>query len=272
MDVKVDVVVVHYNAPEALKECLEPLTSELGFNASLSLTVVDNDQESPALGVRAQLDALERARFIVRPSNDGFGAGSNIGARDGSASHLLFLNPDCIIEPKDIEILSRTLDQDPSLVAVGPRIERPNGLPEISWAHHPGFLWEARRRRLWLALKRQEPWAISKAMELVSQARTVEWLTAACLMVRRDVFETVGGFDEDFFLYFEDADLGVRLGQQGKIRFEPKAVACHRGGASTAKDDPQALLHYRASQKLYYLKHRPLWERLALRLWRLLNP
>lgn len=268
----IDVVVVHYNAPGALAECIEPLTGELNADSNLSLVVIDNDAQAPAKAIGHTLEQLDRASYRVMPSNDGFGAASNIGAREGSAPFVLFLNPDCVIAPEAIATLAKTLEQNPDIVAVGPRIERPNGQPEISWAHHPGFLWEARRRRLWRALSAAKPWALDRARELVSSPRDVEWLTAACLMVRRDAFEAIGGFDEDFFLYFEDADLGLRLGKYGRLRFQPEAHARHRGGASTAKDESGTLPHYRASQNLYYVKHRPLWERLGLRLWRVLKP
>lgn len=267
----VDVVMVHFRAEETLLPTVRAMFDERTGRLAApiaSLRVVDNDVEHPARSVAEILAEDSRARYLPQASNIGFGRACNMAIEDGSAPHLLLVNPDCRIEPSNIAELSQRLAGDAACLAIGPKIRRPDGSPEISWAPHPTFLWEVKRRRLWRALSVGKPWATQKARLLTSAARDVDWLTAACLMMRRDAFERIGGFDPAYFLYFEDADLGKRLGEHGKLRFDPSVEVEHLGGSSSEHDRQAALRHYRESQRTYYRKHRPAIERAGLALWR----
>lgn len=267
----VDVVMVHFRAEETLLPTVRAMFDEAtGRLASPieTLHVVDNDVDHPARSVAEILRKEPNARYLPQDSNIGFGRACNMAIEAGSARHLLLVNPDCRIEPAGIAALSRRLIADPSCLAIGPKIRRPDGSPEISWAPHPTFLWEVKRRRLWRALSAGQPWALEKARRLTSAARNVDWLTAACLMMRRDAFERIGGFDPSYFLYFEDADLGKRLGEHGTLRFDPSVQVEHLGGSSSEHDRQAAFQHYRESQRTYYRKHRPAIERAGLAIWR----
>ena len=268
---QVDVVMVHFRAEETLFPTVEAMfdqqTGQLA-DPIATLRVVDNDVDHPAKSVAEILDREPRAQYLPQQSNIGFGRACNMAIEHGSAPHILLLNPDCRIEPTAIAELSRRLSADPHRLAIGPKIRRPDGSPEISWAPHPTFLWEVKRRRLWRALSAGQDWAMDKARRLTSSARDVDWLTAACLMMRRDAFERIAGFDPAYFLYFEDADLGKRLGEHGKLRFDPSVEVEHLGGSSSEHDRMAALQHYRESQRTYYRKHRPVMERAGLALWR----
>lgn len=267
--VAVDVVMVHFRAEDTLLPTVSTLFEEGRLAAPIaSLHVVDNDVDHPARSVAELLSSEPRAHYLPQPSNIGFGRACNMAIENGEAPHLLLVNPDCRIEPPGIAALSHRLAEDPNRLAIGPRIHRPDGSPEISWAPHPTFLWEIKRRRLWRALSDGKAWAMDQARQLTSVARDVEWLTAACLMMRRDAFERIGGFDPAYFLYFEDADLGKRLGEHGTLRFEPTVEVEHLGGSSSEHDRNAALRHYRESQRTYYRKHRPALERAGLALWR----
>ena len=104
-----------------------------------------------------------------------------------------------------------------------------------------------------------QAWAHSSLARWLANVIGPTWYTAACVLVRAEAFRVVGGFDESFFMYFEDVDLCLRLQAAGwRLAQEPRAVACHAGGAVGRKDVDDL---YRPSQLRYYRLHRPQWER-----------
>lgn len=237
MSDRVDVVVVSYNSRDTLRACLEPLAGVPGITA----TVVDNASPEPSLGVIADLPV----RTIEAGRNGGFGFGCNLGAAAGSAPYVLFLNPDARITPADVRRLADVLDADSGVSLVGPRILEHDGalVPSQRRFQRTGSVWAAA-----LFVHRvitKAAWAneIIREPDAYARAGAAEWVSGACMLVRRDRFEAIGGFDEGFFLYGEDMDLCKRLREAGgEIRFEPAATAQHEGGQSAPRSSLYAVL------------------------------
>ena len=153
-------------------------------------------------------------------------------------------------------LLAARLGQRPQVGLVAPRLCYPDGRRQFSWSPARGVLGEAIQ-------KIRNPfefrtWAHGSIARAVSRAVGPPWYTAACVLVRAEAWRSVGGFDEEFFMYFEDVDFCVRLEAAGwRLAQEPRAVAYHVGGVSSNKrvDDL-----YRPSQLRYYRLHRPAWE------------
>lgn len=245
------VVVVTWNSQATIAACLASIP------AGVPVVVVDNASEDETLArVRAA-----RPEAAVRPSerNLGFGAACNLGARALAGHDLLFLNPDAELEPGALEGLEGILKAQARVGAVGPSLRQADGLLEWSWGEDPSLRIEWRRRRAHAQLER-EP----------GPARVVDWVTGGCCLVRREAWEAGGGFDERYFLYFEDLDLCRRLRMAGyQVYFEPAARARHQRGASAGRLGVRTERHYRESQLYYYETYAPVWERLGLRayLW-----
>lgn len=245
----VDVVVVSFNSRTHLRACVEPL-SEL---PDVNVIVVDNASSDGSVDAILDLELT----VIRRAENGGFAAGCNEGWRAGTAPFVLFLNPDATIDAKSLQTLVETLGKCGQCGAVAPRIEHPDG--SLAWSQRRFPRLRSTYARAFF-LHRVFPRA-SWADELVREPRAYEapaspeWLSGACLLMRRSALEAIAGWDERFFLYGEDIDLCRRLRDRGySIVFEPSARAVHVEGASASRSTTLPLLA--ASRIRYDRKHR----------------
>ncbi len=233
----VDAVVVSYNSRDTLRACVEPLLAL----PDVRVTVVDNDSPDGSLDAVAGLPV----QAIQSGRNGGFGFGCNVGAAAGSAPLILFVNPDAALTGDALARLIAVIEAEPEVALVGPRL-----LEETGELMHSMRRYQ-RTRSMWaqaLYLHRLLPrarWAneIETRDEAYDALAHPEWVSGACMLVRRDAFEVVGGFDDGFFLYCEDQDLCRRLrAAGGQIRYEPAAVVSHRGGHSAPRTSLYAVL------------------------------
>ena len=243
-----DVVIVSYRSASTLRGCVEPLCRVPGVR----VTVVDNASPDDSLEVIADLpvDAFRAER------NGGFSYGCNLGAGRGRAPLILFLNPDARMEPAALEKLVAALEGDPRAGLGAPRILDDEG----------ALLWSLRRfprqsSTFGLALFAHRLWPRSRwSDELVrdpdayERRGNPELVSGACMLVRRSLFEELGGFDEDFFLYCEDTDLCQRIWSSGHtVLFEPGAEVLHVEGSSSGAGETQPILAQ--SRVRYARKH-----------------
>jgi len=223
---RVDVVVVSYRSQATLRACVAPLAAL----PKTSVVVVDNAGDDLA----STLDGLP-VEIVRAPRNGGFAYGCNLGAARGDAPHVLLLNPDARIGAADLAALVRALERDPGHALVAPRIVDGTGALAYSQRSFP------RLRSTWaqaLFLHRLAPrarWSDELVRDPAAYGRpgTPEWVSGACMLVRRDALARVGGLDEGYFLYCEDIDLCLRLRRAGfTVGYEPAACAVHAEGAS----------------------------------------
>ncbi len=245
----VDAVVVSYNSRDHLRACVEPL-SQLDW---VAVVVVDNASSDDSLAAVEDLSV----RAVASGENAGFGRGSNAGARLGNAPYVLFLNPDATIDGPALRRLVELLETDEGVGVVAPRIEADDGSLHHSLRRFPRlrstyaqalFLHRILPHGTWTDEVIREPAAYGAAADQ-------EWVSGACMLVRRSLLEQLGGFDERFFLYCEDMDLCLRVREAGfRIAYLPDATAIHVGGASAPA---AAMLPVLASARVRYaLKHR----------------
>jgi N-acetylglucosaminyl-diphospho-decaprenol L-rhamnosyltransferase len=226
----IDVVIVSDNNHATLRACVEPLVAVPG----LTITVVDNASTDGSLAALAGLGV----RTCRSDHNRGFASGCNLGMAAGVAPLVLFLNPDASIRPQELERLVGVLGSELDVGVVGPRLVDGAGklVPSLGRFQRAGSTWA---QALFVhRLLRTTRWAndITPHAALHEQVAYPEWLPGACLLVRRDLMQRLGGFDEGFFLYGEDMDLCARIGAAGyRIRYEPHAVAYHEGGHSAPR-------------------------------------
>lgn len=224
----VDVVVVSYNSREQLRGCVQPLASVPG----VAVVVVDNASQDGSAAALADLPVT----VIPLEHNGGFAHGCNVGWRAGSAEYVLFLNPDARLDAESLARLAAVLDGSGSVGIVGPRIMASDGALDFSQRRFPRlrstfahalFLNRAFPRSQWASEMVRDPAAYERPA-------SPEWISGACMLVRRSLLERVGGWDEEFFLYCEDKDLCFAARAAGyDVRFEPSAIAVHQGGASS---------------------------------------
>jgi N-acetylglucosaminyl-diphospho-decaprenol L-rhamnosyltransferase len=259
---RVDVIVVAYRSGRHLRACVEPLCGQPDIN----VIVVDNacPEHSPAT-----LEGLP-VTLVVMGRNAGFGAGCNAGAARSSSDTILYLNPDARIAPVGVRQLAARLHEDAGLGIVGPRLVEPSGETQLTMRREPTVgtaFGEA------LFLHRAFPnasWPTEIVRRGYDTTHEVEWLGGAALCVRRSAFVEVGGFDERFFMYSEDVDLGKRLRVAGyTLLYDPAVIVQHEGGASTPDSRNPAL---RAKARITYAYlHEPSADYIAFRVAIALN-
>ncbi|MCP2031667.1 N-acetylglucosaminyl-diphospho-decaprenol L-rhamnosyltransferase [Okibacterium sp. HSC-33S16] len=249
------IVTVTYNSANQLPAFLESVADS--ETVSLPVYVVEND--SPAKSETAEIAKAHGARFISLPSNLGYGGAVNAAVRelDPAVSFVLISNPDVAFSTGLVSELSAWLAEHPSTGAVGPRILNTDGTTYPSARALPSLrtgVGHAVFSRIW----ESNPWSRHYRAEGITNdaARHAGWLSGSCLMVRRTAFDAVGGFDESYFMYFEDVDLGYRLGKEGwKNDYLPTTAATHFGAQSTSSD-PSRMLHAHHESALRYLNRK----------------
>ena len=218
-----------------------------------NVVVVDNASTDGSIDSIADLVV----EMISLENNGGFAHGCNVGFRAGTAPYVLFLNPDATIDAASLEALVSRLDGDAQAGAAGPRLLHHDGSLEDSQRRFPRTSTIVAQALFLHRIFPQAAWADDAVHQQSSYvlAQNVDWLPAACLLVRRDVLERLGGLDEEFFHYCEDMDLCRRIHDLGYgICFEPAATAMHVGGQSAPRT---ALLARLTASKLRYAsKHR----------------
>ncbi|MEN8150091.1 MAG: glycosyltransferase family 2 protein [Planctomycetota bacterium] len=199
------------------------------LDAGAEVVVVNNSPED------AIPDLPDAVRVVAASKNLGFAAGSNLAAEGAETDHLLFLNPDATIPRDGLAALIAHLDGHPEAAIAGPSLSRPDGRAQPSVRRDPSaaaILHQYTAFR-WLFLFRGA-YRRYRSPE-VDRTGPVDVLMGSVLLVRASVFRDVGGFDDRYFMYFEEADLCRRVRDAGhEVVFVAEAAAVHEGGASAA--------------------------------------
>jgi N-acetylglucosaminyl-diphospho-decaprenol L-rhamnosyltransferase len=184
---------------------------------------------------------------------------------------VLISNPDVVMSPGSIDRLLATGESDPAIGAVGPAVLNPDGSVYPSARAVPS-LRTGVGHALFANLWQRNPWTLAYRRETdpSDERRDAGWLSGSCLLVRRTAFDAVGGFDEDYFMYFEDVDLGYRLGKSGyRNVYEPAATVTHVGAHSTGGESARMVAaHHESARRFLSKKYRSwyLWPvRITLR-------
>lgn len=250
----VAVLIVNYKSYSHLATCLESLGAALGPHDEV--VVVDNESQPDAL--QSVCKRHPQVRFVAVADNLGFAAGVNLAARQTSARYLLLLNPDAQVLGPLVWTLEGYADAHPDVAVVAPRIENADGTVQPSARRDPGPTTIFGARSAWLTRVFPNNWfAAHNFMGLNAMGpRDVDWVTGACLMVRREVFEALGGLDPGFFMYWEDADFCRRVRAVGRrVVYLPITLVQHLvGGSSSSAPSRNILLFHRSALRLY-LKH-----------------
>lgn len=264
--VKVSVVTVNYNGWNYLDHCLTSLLQNVRRD-DLEVIVVDNASQD------ASVDNLRRSypsvKIVEGSENVGFSRGCNRGAQAAIGRYLLFLNNDTIIQDDFLKPMADFLEDHPRVGVLGPRLVYEDGTFQLSSGSLPSVQQEAFDRVVYALARRRTEWLLHHLTRRYASVREVEWVTGACLLVRREVFEAVGGFDENMFMYFEDKDLCKRIAEQGwRVVYFPEVTVIHRLAGSTHEGNSKKLqAFYRASQLYYYRKHLSSFQSRLLKLY-----
>jgi GT2 family glycosyltransferase len=230
--------------------------------------VVDNASSDGS--VEAVRRGFPDVDVIAMDRNAGFAAANNAGIRASSAPLIVLLNSDTLVPAGALDRLCERLEATGS-AAAGPRLVDAGGHAELSWGRMLTPLTEWRQARLVAGARGGSAAALAEIDRLTSAERHVEWVSGACLLVRRDAAIAAGLLDERYFMYEEDVDFCAALrARGGRILFTPAATITHLRGRSMTAAAPRATSYYDESHLRFYRKHAPHWVP-WLRLWQRLK-
>lgn len=240
IDYDISIITVSYNCKKYLQECLQSVAEEIK-NCGLNVEMIVVESESTD-GTK-KLIGLKKYKWVkwMEVKNRGFGAGNNVGMKIAKGKYIFLLNPDTKIVKNALNEMFEYMQMHEDIGVLGPRIVYGDGSLQISaYDSYPG-LWSAflentllDRLGYWLFPKWIYPGKLfSRALHTKKQ-REVAHLLGAALMVRKLVYEVVGGFDERFFLYRDETDWQYRIKlAEWKIVYYPLATVIHFEGKST---------------------------------------
>jgi GT2 family glycosyltransferase len=263
-DPDVSIIIVNYNNRTYLLQTLESLFQDLDAS-KYEMIVVDNASDDDSIeAVRRDFPVVE---VITLPENAGYARANNRGVEKASGRYLLFLNSDTDVPAGAIGKLLDIKRNHSDFGIVAPLVCNPDGSLQLSWGKdlhlHTEFFFK-------FVAKRWYRWRYKRKKGRMS--RNVEWVSGACFMIDRSLYQQVGGFDEKFFLYVEDADLGKRVRHLGyEIHLTSEVRIIHHLGQSIAKIRGRALLEAKRSQLYYYGKHNGRWASAVLKRYLLLR-
>ncbi|HEX2694455.1 MAG TPA: glycosyltransferase family 2 protein [Acidobacteriota bacterium] len=240
------IILVNFNDAAHLLECLSSIEANSG-GVDCEVIVVDNASTDGSAALVAE--RFPRVRFIRNDKNEGFGRANNRAVRESRGEFLLFINTDVVLHPGALELLMEEMRTHSDTGVVGPALLAPAGSFQASFGGRTSFFAEFAKKGL---LNRNR----TRSLRKDRSRREVRWVSGAFFLARRQAFLEAGGFDERFFLYFEDIDLCERiLGKEWRVIFLPDAASLHHGGASTSARPLRSRVEYRKSQIRFYRKH-----------------
>jgi N-acetylglucosaminyl-diphospho-decaprenol L-rhamnosyltransferase len=251
------IVIVSFNARDDLARALQGL-HDAPPATSHAIVVVDNASTDGAPGmVRARFPAVT---VLDAGGNLGFAAANNRGIAATASALVLLLNPDTAIPAGAIDRMVGRLDRSPEVAALGPRLVDGEGRAELSFGRMYSPWTEARRKAALLLDARGFGPTRAWIGRATRRERDVDWVSGACLLVRRAAGDAVGWLDERYFMYAEDVDFCAALrARGGRVLFTPVAEVVHLRGRSGAGRPGPTRDAWRASHLAFYRKHRPRW-------------
>lgn len=220
--------------------------------------VVDNHSEDESAKIlKNAVEKYPGFSFLQNPENSGFGAGNNLGAKHAKGDYLLFLNNDTTIEGRGIADMLSYMQEHPEVPILGGELKNPDGTSQVcTGAFYTLF------PVLLLLLGIQRFGGIDKNPGKITK---VDWVKGALFMIRKHVFEKLGGFDEEIFMYTEDMEFCYRAKLSGyPSYFFPTNGIFHKDQGSSNRSF--AIVHIYKNLLYFYKKHRPFWEYFIVKL------
>jgi N-acetylglucosaminyl-diphospho-decaprenol L-rhamnosyltransferase len=270
--VDLSVIVVNWNVCELLQHCLASIECNQG-NMSLEVIVVDNASSDDSVAMVEQ--EFPQVHLIASQENLGYSGGNNLGIKEAKGRHLLILNPDTEVVRDALQQMVAYLDGHPAVGAVGPQLLYPDGsvqssrrrFPRLATAFFDGTPFSIR----WFPNNKFEQ-AYYMTDSSDEEIQSVDWLTGAALMIRRETWQEVGPLDEQFFIYFEEVDWCHRCRDAGwEIHYLPLAQVVHHEQRSSDQVSTTSWIHACRSRALYFRKYFGVGWGAAVRLFYLIN-
>ena len=249
----ISVLIVIYNPDDELHHCIKRLIN-ISADVPLEIIVVDNHSTNEVAQVLPQ--HFPQIKVIRSNKNLGFGGGNNLAFAHSSGDYVMCVNPDLMLTQEALRALLEAIQDNPQVGVVGPRTyDSRSELIDTARADYTLMRICVKYLGISLLIPSLLYGPYRRKMRTETAAFETDWLQGSCLLMRRQTFETLNGFDDDFFLYMEDTDLCYRIRQSGlKVLYVPQAVVEHIGGTTTSRYHTLRVHSFHHSPILYQRK------------------
>jgi GT2 family glycosyltransferase len=252
----ISIVIVHRNGTKMLRDCLTSLPAACEGLAHEVLLIDNQSSDDSVAMVRRE---FPRVRLRVNSTNSGFTRANNQGIKASRGRAIALLNNDTICHPRAFSVLVHELDSNPEAGIVSPRLLNSDGSRQFSFRSFPGFQQALfNRESLLTRFFPNNPYSSNylRNDDPGDEAQDVDWASGACLVIRRELIDRIGGLDETFFMYSEDVDYCLRSWQAGyRVMYRPNAVVTHLGGQTSARTPFRPIYERHRSMYRFYKKH-----------------
>lgn len=253
------IIIVNWNGGSLILDCLNSIYKNKP-QIPFEIIVVDNN--SSDMSNKIIKKNFPQVKLSQQTANVGFGKGNNIGVKQAKGENILFLNPDTKVDASTLDFLVHYLQKNPDVGILGCKVLYPNGLLQRSaYKNFPGLInhiLEYNYLLRGLLLSRKPSFDRMTFPEKdFDKTLDAKHLMGSCLLVRKNEFKKIKGFDEKFFLYREETDLCLRYLKNGfKIRYIPNVTIRHHMGGTSGNVYTPASNYYMESTYRFFLKHR----------------
>jgi len=254
--IMLSIVIVNYMSRDYLRSCLDSIFS--GDMEGVEIIVVDNGSKDRS--VEMVRENFPSVNVIEQETNVGFARANNIAIKMAKGRYILILNPDTELKTDTLKRLVDFMENEPTVSAAGCKVLYPDGRNQLSCGYLPtvaSAIWGGQAiNRIFRKFfpGRNFFGACALDPEALDSSHEVETLLGACVILRKNILETIGLFDEGMFVYFEECDLFYRIRNAGgKIMYTPDATIYHHAGGSSSMALQKSVTYYLTSQE-YYLK------------------
>jgi len=249
----VSVVIVNWNTRDMVLRLLASLSApNERCSHKLELIVVDNNSSDGSVeAIRREFPAM---KLVAQSENRGFAGGVNPGTRVATQPLVLLLNSDTQTSRASIKEAAKYMAEFPQVGILGPQVLSPQRSPQSSAWRDPSLTWMALSA---VGLSKLKPFNFERYHEKpFKEARAVDCVSGCAMMIRRDLLNELGGFDEDYFMYFEETDFCVRVRRRGKqVHHALVGEFLHEEGGTSKTVRLRTFLDFRRSQILFHRKH-----------------
>ncbi len=253
MTIDVSIIIVSYNSGQFLQNCLESIYAHTK-GVSFEIILVDNASTDNSFVTICETFASIRG--LKNSSNLGFASANNLGAKSAQGKYLLFLNPDTLLKDDAIAAMYQFLESsDKNVAACGARLQNADGSYSVSFGNFPTLFQQFSDIGFRTFYKRyyDKKLSISPPCNF-TDPHPVGYLSGADIFIRKEIFEKIGGFDERFFMYYEDTDLFYRLHKAGyQSWLLPQVSITHIGSSTSDSDGTFNYSKYSMLEKSKYL-------------------
>lgn len=259
----ISIIIINYKQKILTEECVRSVYENFK-SYPFEVIIVNNSREESLEQLKSDYPDLS----VIENENKGYSQANNSGAKTAAGEYLFFLNADTVIKSDFLKSFTEAF-KDIKFGAAGLKLKNPDGSFQLSFWKENNFFNEIKNKSEEAEFREKNKRFISEKEKEYGRIKEVDWVTGAAMIVRKDNFEKVNGFDEDYFLYYEDADICKKFENIGlKNYFYPGSEIIHFKGENVNSEFQSGTYYYsKESQLKYYCKHNNFFNVLALRIY-----